>query len=277
MSKSTKSTKGNRKKNAIYHIFFLKMMASTSQAANKRSRASMEQLSGMLDFFLENPGLAGGKFHRLHGKMEHEKKWEEMASKLNAIGGAQKSAEQWRTVWRDLKSRTSVRVRDRKRQQALTGNKPVKQAPLTELEERVVAIIGSNYIEGHESVAENVPMNLELQLAMEEGEEIVFLDEVVECEGLIEEETRPETPKTPTLRTPRRGLKRKREEEQIDVQNKFLEIAKTQADATKMLSESFPRLVDLPFQLAGELRGYGEGLKACADAINNLARALGPQ
>lgn len=58
----------------------------------------MEQLSGMLDFFLENPGLAGGKFHRLHGKMEHEKKWEEMASKLNAIGGAQKSAEQWRTV-----------------------------------------------------------------------------------------------------------------------------------------------------------------------------------
>ncbi|XP_017486285.1 PREDICTED: uncharacterized protein LOC108374776 [Rhagoletis zephyria] len=120
-------------------------------------------------------------------------------------------------------------------------------------------------------------MNLELQLAMEDGEEIVFLDEVVECEGLIEEETRPETPKTPTLRTPRRGLKRKREEEQIDVQNKFLEIAKTQADATKMLSESFARLVDLPFQLAGELRGYGEGLKACADAINNLARALGPQ
>lgn len=59
-----------------------------------------------------------------------------------------------------MKSRTSVRVRDRKRQQALTGNKPVKQAPLTELEERVVAIIGSNYIEGHESVAENVPMNL---------------------------------------------------------------------------------------------------------------------
>lgn len=58
----------------------------------------MEQLSGMLDFFLENSGLAGGKFHRLHGRMEHEKKWEEMASKLNAIGGAQKSAEQWRTV-----------------------------------------------------------------------------------------------------------------------------------------------------------------------------------
>ncbi|XP_017469659.1 PREDICTED: uncharacterized protein LOC108361535, partial [Rhagoletis zephyria] len=202
-------------------------MASTSQAAKKRSRASMEQLSGMLDFFMENPGPAGGKFHRLHGKMEHEKKWEKMASNLNAIGGTQKSTEQWRTVWRDLKSRTSVRVRDRKRQQALTGNKPVKKAPLTALEERVVAIIGSNYIEVHASVAGNVPMNLELQLATEDGEEIIFLDEVVECEGLIEEESRPETPKTATLKTPHRGLKRKREREQIDVQNKFLEIAKT--------------------------------------------------
>ncbi|XP_017486077.1 PREDICTED: uncharacterized protein LOC108374608 [Rhagoletis zephyria] len=107
MSKSTKITKGNRKKIKQFTQILLKMMASTSQAANKRSRASMEQLSGMLDFFWENPGLAGGKFHRLHGKMEHEKKWEEMASKLNSIGGAQKSAEQWRTVWRDLKSQCS--------------------------------------------------------------------------------------------------------------------------------------------------------------------------
>ncbi|XP_036319664.1 uncharacterized protein LOC118734072 [Rhagoletis pomonella] len=133
-------------------------MSSTSKAASRRSRASTEQLSGMVDFFLENPGLAAGKFQRLHGKLEHEKKWEEMATKLNAMGGAQKSADQWRTVWRDLKSRTSNRVRDRKRQQAITGNRPINQVPQTELEQRVVAIIGSHYIEGHQSVAENVPM-----------------------------------------------------------------------------------------------------------------------
>ena len=53
------------------------------------------------------------------------------------------------------RSRTSIKVRDRKRQQALTGNKPISQEPVTELERRVIAIIGSDYIEGHESVIEN--------------------------------------------------------------------------------------------------------------------------
>lgn len=56
------------------------------------------------------------------------------------------------------KSRTSIKVRDRKRQQAQTGNRPITQEGVTELERRVIAIIGSDYIQGHESVSENVPM-----------------------------------------------------------------------------------------------------------------------
>ncbi|XP_017465419.1 PREDICTED: uncharacterized protein LOC108358527 [Rhagoletis zephyria] len=125
-------------------------MASTSGAGAKRSRASAEQLNVMIDLLTENERLTSGKFQRLHGKLEYQKKWAEMAQKLNAIGGAVKSVEQWHSVWRDLKSRTSVRVRDRKRKQALTGNRPIEQQPLTEMERRVIDLIGINYIEGHE-------------------------------------------------------------------------------------------------------------------------------
>lgn len=56
-----------------------------------------------------------------------------------------------------MKSRTSIKVRDRKRQQAQTGNRPITQEGMTELERRVIAIIGCDYIEGHDSVSENVP------------------------------------------------------------------------------------------------------------------------
>ncbi|XP_017493414.1 PREDICTED: uncharacterized protein LOC108381514, partial [Rhagoletis zephyria] len=198
-------------------------MASTSGAGAKRSRASAEQLNVMIDLLTENEGLASGKFQRLQGKLEYQKKWAEMAQKLNAIGGAVKSVDQWHSVWRDLKSRTSVRVRDRKRQQALTGNRPIDQPPLTEMERRVIDLIGINYIEGHEA---------ELQLVMEDGEDIVF-HAVTQASVFGEDsEVQVSTPKTPA-QTPRRALKRKRAEEESDVQKKFLEVAEKQADAMK--------------------------------------------
>lgn len=43
-------------------------------------------------------------------------------------------------------------------EQALTGNRPINQEPITELDKRVMGLIGSEYVEGNESVAENVPI-----------------------------------------------------------------------------------------------------------------------
>ncbi|XP_036347502.1 uncharacterized protein LOC118756872, partial [Rhagoletis pomonella] len=136
-------------------------------------------------------------------------------------------------VWRDLKSRISVRVRDRKRQQALTGNRPIDQPPLTDMERRVIALIGSNYIEGHEAVPDNVQLEEELQLAMEDGEEILFHAVTAASEFGADSEVQARTPKS-SAQTPRRGLKRKRAEEESDAQKEFLEIAEKQADVLKV-------------------------------------------
>lgn len=70
----------------------------TSNTASKRSRASAEQLNQMVDFMLANEGLAGGKFQKLHGKFECDKKWSELKELLNTLGGAVKSVDQWHTV-----------------------------------------------------------------------------------------------------------------------------------------------------------------------------------
>ncbi|XP_017478966.1 PREDICTED: uncharacterized protein LOC108368600, partial [Rhagoletis zephyria] len=205
-------------------------MASTSQAA-KRSRALAEQLSSMMDFLTEYPALATGKFQMLPGQLENDRKWAEWAAKLNSIGGAVKSVDQWHTVWRDLKSRTSVKARDRKRQQALTGNRPLDQAPMAELERRVIGLIGSSFVEGND-VPENIPTEEDFQLALEDGDETVFKLFIQE-----QDEVRCETPKTSTPKTPRRYSKKKRVEEDIDLRRKFLEIAEKQADGLKMLAE----------------------------------------
>ncbi|XP_017492739.1 PREDICTED: uncharacterized protein LOC108380849 [Rhagoletis zephyria] len=129
-------------------------MASSVPNIQKRSRTTAEQLSRMVDFLTETPGLAGSRFQKLHGKSDCDKKWSELASMLNSLGGSVKNVDQWRTVWRDLKSRTSIKVRDRKRKQAMTGNNPINEEPPTELERRVIALVGSDYVQGHETVAE---------------------------------------------------------------------------------------------------------------------------
>lgn len=71
-------------------------MATNTPA--KRSRATTEQLFRMVDYFMDNPGLAEGKLQKLWGKYEHDKKWTEMAAMLNNLGGSMKTVEQWHTV-----------------------------------------------------------------------------------------------------------------------------------------------------------------------------------
>ncbi|KAK0165542.1 hypothetical protein PV328_004049 [Microctonus aethiopoides] len=98
----------------------------------------------MIDYFYSNKGLAEGKFHVLHGKENSQKKWAELAIELNLHQGATKTAEQWQ-VWRDLKSRTSIKARDIRKAKGLTGNKAISKPELTEFEQRVIGIIGSEY------------------------------------------------------------------------------------------------------------------------------------
>ncbi|XP_015597265.1 uncharacterized protein LOC107268729 [Cephus cinctus] len=123
----------------------------------------------MLDFFLLNKGLAEGKFSILNGKNEAQKKWTELTKELNLIKGAAKTSEQWQVVWRDLKSRTSTKIRDLRKRKAATGNKALDLPPLTVIEERIVGIVGTSYIEGNRDCADSIPEEEDLQEALAEG------------------------------------------------------------------------------------------------------------
>ncbi|XP_017485481.1 PREDICTED: uncharacterized protein LOC108374036 isoform X2 [Rhagoletis zephyria] len=214
-------------------------MASSVPNIQKRSRTTAEQLSRMVDFLTETPGLAGSRFQKLHGKSDCDKKWTDLASMLNSLGGSVKNIDQWRTVWRDLKSRASIKVRDRKRKQAMTGNNPINEEPPTELERRVIALVGSDYVQGHETVAESVPV--------EEAQK-TFLE---------------------IAQTQANALKMLAESSAANVQ-----IASRQADALKLLAETSTASVQVAKSLAEAMSTMGEGLKASADAFNNLPNAI---
>ncbi|XP_036347907.1 uncharacterized protein LOC118757288 [Rhagoletis pomonella] len=125
------------------------------------------------------------------------------------------------------------------------------------MERRVIDLIGINYIEGHEAVPDNVPLE-------------ECLEKTARCRSA-------------------QALKRKRAEEESDVQKKFLEVAEKQADAMKMLAENSSRQTDVlkmlaentarqteaTLAMAQSMTVLSEGMKACAEGFNRLASTLG--
>ncbi|XP_067206906.1 uncharacterized protein [Linepithema humile] len=140
----------------------------------RTARASQLQLTNMVDYFYLNKGLAEGKFHALHGKEEAQEKWTELANELNSFQGATKTVEQWQVVWRDLKSRTSLKVKELRKAKRLTGNKAIAQPELTEFEQRIIGIIGAEYVEGSKYCADSIPDEENLLEELEHGNNSVL-------------------------------------------------------------------------------------------------------
>lgn len=59
-------------------------------------------------------------------------------------------------VWRDLKSRISIKAKNLRKAKGLTGNKAIAQSELTEFELRVIGLIGAEYIEGSKYCADSI-------------------------------------------------------------------------------------------------------------------------
>lgn len=68
-------------------------------------------------------------------------------------------------VWRDLKSRISVKAKNLRKAKGLTGNKAITQSELTEFEQRVIGIMGAEYVEGNKYCADSIP-----------DEEVIFIN-----------------------------------------------------------------------------------------------------
>ncbi|XP_067622368.1 uncharacterized protein [Eurosta solidaginis] len=287
-------------------------MASTSAAA-KRNRTSQEQLRALVDLLTVNDGLATGKFQRQHGRIEYLRKWRELPEKLNAIGGATKTIEQWQTVWRDLKGRTSNRVRDRNVQRAQTGNRPITLPAPNEMEMRVLNLIGEKYVEGSHDCPDTMEEEEELRLIFEDNDEEAVTP-TVECVVAATPSATPDqtlrrgskrknkeqeadddeeavecgmatTPSAHHSRgsrafsatpaqTQRRGLKGKRADAEADKTRRFLEIAEVQAQTHRILAENETKRLENEAKLIEMQAKQNEALFAIVKEIGKWSDAF---
>lgn len=61
-------------------------------------RPSYVQIESLVDFLEDHPGIAKGLLKSNNGRAETKKKWAEIATSLNALGGANKDGQGWAKV-----------------------------------------------------------------------------------------------------------------------------------------------------------------------------------
>ncbi|CAH0720891.1 unnamed protein product, partial [Brenthis ino] len=115
-----------------------------------RRKISPRQMDILLEFAESNSDIALGRL--TGGPLAHQatrQAWVSVANKLNAIAeGSTKTADQWRRYWIEFKAKTKSKAADSRRNASATGGGPNKLVPLTDTEERVLAIIGTVAVEG---------------------------------------------------------------------------------------------------------------------------------
>ncbi|XP_077255607.1 uncharacterized protein LOC143893762 [Temnothorax americanus] len=126
--------------------------------AKRQARATSQQIEALVTYLEQHPHVASGKFYTLEGKNTLQGNWEELAKHLNSLTPNEKVKDykSWKITWRDLKSKVSDKVQKLRKGRAATGNNPVNIV-LSELDKRILGIIGHEYVQGLSDVPDSFP------------------------------------------------------------------------------------------------------------------------
>ncbi|KAL0879512.1 hypothetical protein ABMA27_003254 [Loxostege sticticalis] len=111
-------------------------------------RTSFTQFTIMVEF-MERYGDLSKPSGGPHGRQHNIAKWKELTNKLNSEGsGDSRNEEKWRKVWSDFKNGTKKKAAKLRNSMRGTGGGPALKICLTDLEQRVMAIIGEQAATG---------------------------------------------------------------------------------------------------------------------------------
>ncbi|KAJ8728922.1 hypothetical protein PYW07_006618 [Mythimna separata] len=107
------------------------------------NRPSYAQLEGLVEFLEQNPGIAKGLLRTAQGKLEMKRKWENLATTLNSLGGANKNGQGWAKYWAEKKCALKKQCAEVSASMRRTGGGTADNLPmLSALDSRLVAVMG---------------------------------------------------------------------------------------------------------------------------------------
>ncbi|KAL5242614.1 hypothetical protein ACI65C_010024 [Semiaphis heraclei] len=155
----------------------------------RQGRRNTQQLEFMVDYLIQHPEVATGKFTMLNAKNKLQGSWEELATHLNNMRNpnqAIKNVKSWKESWRDQKTKTSKKVGALRAARVKTGNKKIDLPPLGDLDKKVFGLMGHDYVEGTEcadSWPEEQENNIERLVVGDQG--IFDAEPSIQCQVCI--------------------------------------------------------------------------------------------
>ncbi|XP_043467553.1 uncharacterized protein LOC122501854 [Leptopilina heterotoma] len=139
-----------------------------------------EQKKLLIEFVGRNPDLQSGKFSNTFTTKDAQKCWEEIATELNKVPGAEKEWKQWRKAWQDMRYAAKAKNSAIKKSAKQTGGGPPTSQILTDTDQNVLSLICSTVLDGHANVHEpdavfmwNDDPSEELEYLEEEKESVI--------------------------------------------------------------------------------------------------------
>ncbi|KAF5278537.1 hypothetical protein FQR65_LT15650 [Abscondita terminalis] len=107
-----------------------------------------------VDYIESNPELTYVTTASREENRQREIKWTHITQSLNEMDGPKRTVKQWQSAFADLKTNVRRKARAVRAQQEGTGGGPATSKPLTDLEERVLALLNRIIIDGAPMVIE---------------------------------------------------------------------------------------------------------------------------
>ncbi|CAG9784260.1 unnamed protein product [Diatraea saccharalis] len=125
-----------------------------------KRKLSQRQLEILLEFAESHQEIALGRF--CGGPLSNQatkQAWEAIALQLNAVAdGITKTPDQWRRYWIEFKAKVKAKAADVRRSASATGGGRSKLIPLSDFDQRVLALLGPVAVEGLPGV--RIPVEL---------------------------------------------------------------------------------------------------------------------
>ncbi|RLU22834.1 hypothetical protein DMN91_005112 [Ooceraea biroi] len=132
-----------------FRLFLFRTTEKTN-VKKRQTKATQAQIDYMVDYFIQHLHVATGKFNTLQGNSDLRASWEQLVSDLNKMSkdGKTKDMKSWKSTWRDNKTAVSQKVAKIRENRVTTGNRSGPPLKLTEREEKILGIMGFDYVEG---------------------------------------------------------------------------------------------------------------------------------
>ncbi|CAH1101479.1 unnamed protein product [Psylliodes chrysocephalus] len=107
-----------------------------------------EHMEVLIDFMETHNDFATGRLSTNNAKEKYKLLWTELTIRLNSLGLGERTKEKWQKTWTDYKCNLKKKASEIKNAQEGTGGGPELKKQLSNMEMRVLSLLGNTFYEG---------------------------------------------------------------------------------------------------------------------------------